>query len=457
MIKPGALNYLSVHFIPLIYIIAIPFKFFPSSETLMIVNYLIMISAGIPLYKLSYHLKNDRMLSTVFVICLFWYTTFQYITLYEFEMLRLSIPIIFWALYFYEVKNFKFYFISITLAILVREEVALTIFMLGVYLLFFRENKKIGFFTALVGFSSFFIITQSIMPALRGVEYEHIAMGSFENIGKSETDIIKNIFYNPLLIIKAVFNDEFIIKLANLFMYFLPLLFIPLLSLRTLMPILAPFGIGFLSGHITHSSFMLYYCSSAVPFIFYSLIKGWDKYIHIFNSIFTKLFKKEDRNQNLLAMWGLLICVFSTNFIFGSSPISIQFWNKEIRPAPFNNQNHHFSAYVVSNHHRLVDEVVELIPDSAIVACPGFLFPRVFKKKSAVYLDNKDQSFIPLLVKNDKSKVVDYIFFDKKNDNLSMPRFKDVNNRIISFIFNDSQNWELIINLDGYHLYKRII
>ena len=110
-----------------------------------------------------------------------------------------------------------------------------------------------------------------------------------------------------------------------------------------------------------------------------------------------------------------------------------------------------------SDHHRLVDEVVELIPDSAIVACPAFLFPRVFKKKSAVYLDNKDQSFLPLLVKNDKSKVVDYIFFDKKNDNLSKPRFKDVNNRIISFIFNDSQNWELIINLDGYHLYKRII
>ena len=141
------------------------------------------------------------------------------------------------------------------------------------FLMIFDRKKLIGMWSSIIGLGGFLIITQFIMPLFRADSYQHIAMGSFSKVGNSEIDIIKNIIFNPITVISAIFDYELVIKLANIFMYFLPLLFIPILSYRTLIPILAPFGIGFLSGHITHSSYMLYYASSALPFIFYSLIK----------------------------------------------------------------------------------------------------------------------------------------------------------------------------------------
>jgi len=442
---PGTMNYLSVHFVPLIYLLALPFRLWPYSETLMILNFLLMTSSIIPLYKLAESYQKNKQFGLFMVALLLWYPTFQYILLYEFEMLRFSIPIILWMLYFWKKRKTGLYFIFVILAVLVREEVGLTIMMFGLYLLLFEKRRKVGMVTAVIGLISFIIITQMIMPALRSSDgYVHIAMGSFSALGNSFGEIIMNIVKHPLETLVLVLKP---IKLANLFMIFLPLLFIPLCAPIVLINTFANFGVLLLSESL-HLSYMLFYVSPSIPFIFLALIKGWPKLTKYLNKRGNKNWPKAKVNVNSPAMKAVLVGLLVSNVFFGPSPISLQFWFKDLRPAPFATQNFHYSVYEISNHHRKAREFCKLIPDSAIVSAQHFFHPRLFKKKGTM--------IFPRLESLDNKYKADYVLFDKTNNYLKKgsPSYKTQHD--FDVVEKDKRNWQLVKSENGLFLYKRI-
>ena len=442
---PGTMNYLSVHFVPLIYVLAIPFKVWPFNETIIILNFLLMISAAIPMYKLALTCQGDKRFALFMAVLLLWYPTFQYLVLYEFEMLRFSIPIILWMFYFWEKRNMACYYLFVLLAVLVREEVGLTIMMFGIYLLLVEKQRKAGLITALMGLGAFIFITQMIMPALRGGDgYQHIAMGSFSAFGNSVGEIITNTIKNPLLVLKTILQP---IKLANVFMFFLPLLFISFLAPAVLIAVLANFGVGLLSNSITHISFMLFYLSPSVPFIFYAFIKGWPKFLTMLETFPTKGYRIRQANDiDSAAMVAVLSALLIANIFFGPSPISLQFWVKNLRPAPFRTQNFHYSVYNITDHHRIVDEFCDLIPESAIVSTPHFLHPRLFKKRGAM--------IFPQLESSDGAVKAQYVLFDKTNNGLKRESPSYFNQGDFDLVEKDTENWKLVRSKDGYYLYK---
>lgn len=447
LLVPGTLNYLSVHFVPLIYIFAIPFKLWPYSETLLVFNFIAMISAAIPMYKLALTCQGDKRFALFMVVLLLWYPAFQYLVLYEFEMLRFSIPIILWMLYFWEKKNMACYYLFVLLAVLVREEVGLTIMMFGIYLILAEKQRRTGLITAFIGIMAFTIITQMIMPSLRGgEEYQHIAMGSFSAFGSSIGEIIINTIKNPVLVLKTIFDP---IKLANAFMFFLPLLFIPLLAPAVLIAILANFGVGLLSNSITHTSFMLFYLSPSIPFIFYAFIKGWPKFLVLLGRF--PIWGNRVKRGNYIdsaAMVIVLSAILIANIFFGPSPISLQFWFKNLRPAPFRTQNFHYSVYNTTDHHRAVDEFCNLIPESVIVSAPQFLHPRLFKKRGTMVFPNLE-SF-------DGKVKAQYVLIDKTNNGLKRESPAYLNRHDFNVVEKNTEKWKLVRSKEGYYLYENI-
>ncbi|MBM3251139.1 MAG: DUF2079 domain-containing protein [Candidatus Nealsonbacteria bacterium] len=434
----GTTNYFSVHFVPLIYALALPFKLISRPETLIILNVLLMFSSIIPLYGLAFNIKKNKYFTLFITVLFLWYPTFQYITLYEFEMLRFSIPILLWMLYFWEKKNIGLYFLFTLLAVLAREEVGLTIAMFGVYLLWKERQRKVGITTIILGLGSFLVITQWIMPAFRSGDFVHVGAYWFSQFGDTSIGILKGIITHPLLLIKTVFNP---IKLANIGMLFLPLLFLPFLAPAVLISIIASIGIGLLSGAPEHTSYMLYYISPSVPFIFYALLKAWPKITARFNA--------------RAVMSAMLAGIIISNIFFGPSPISLQFWSKNLRPAPFRTQNFHWSAYRVTDHQRKVEEFVHLIPDEAIVSAEQFLAPRLFKKKGMMVF--------PQLETDDGKYKAEYVFIDKTNPvktgAVAVPGSWDGLRQNPQFYYDwvekDFLSWELIKAEDGYFLYRR--
>lgn len=446
ILYPGTLNYLSVHFVPLIYLLAIPFKLWPYSETIIGLNFLLMISAAIPLYKLALAYRQDRRFALFIAVLLFWYPTFQYTVLYEFEMLRFSIPIILWMLYFWQTKKMIAYYLFLLLAVLVREEVGLTIMMFGLYLIFIEKQRQTGAISALIGLGAFISITQIVMPALSTVgSFEHISTASFSAFGKTPDEVIKNIILHPGLTLSTIFEP---VKLANVFMLFLPLLFIPLFAPAVLIATLANLGVCILSGSRTHVSYMLYYLSPSIPFIFFAFIKGWPKFLEVLKNLMGKWSRDRNTDFNSVGMIVVLSGLLVANVFFGPSPFSLQFWFKDIKPAPFKTQNYHYSVYRISDHHRKVEEFCKLIPDSAVVSAQQFLAPRLFKKKGILVF--------PKLEGLNGTIKADYVFIDKTNNGLYKNSPAYITQPEFSLVEENKDTWKLIKSEGGYFLYKRI-
>ena len=428
---PGTLNYFSIHFVPLIYFFAIPFKILPRNETIVVLNYLLMLSSIVPLYKLAL-LQDDRKRFGLFVAALLlWYPTFQYIVMYEFEIMRFSIPIIFWMLYFWERQKMSGYFLCVVLVVLVREQLGLTIMMFGLYLIVSEKRFKSGLATALIGLFAFLLITQVIMPSL----------STSTAVEAPATRLIKQVFESPMEHLSAVVHP---VKFGNVFLLFLPLLFIPLLEPIVLISTLDNLGGAMVSGTLSHSSYMLYYLSPSLPFIFYAFIKGWPKALGMIRKTGVV---RAGYSVEGIAMAAILIGLLTANVFFGPSPLSLQFWTHSLRPAPFKTQSFHHSVYRVTEHHRRAQQFSELIPDSAIVSAPQFLHPPLAAKRGAMVF--------PTLEARDGRAKAEYVLFDKTNNGLNPVSPAFVTQQEFDIIEENANSWELLKAENDYYLYKR--
>lgn len=430
IIRIGTLNYFSVHFVPLIYLLAIPFKLIPRPETIIVLNVALMLSAAIPLYKLAYRIQADKRFALFMCALLLWYPTFQYITMYEFEMLRFSIPVLLWMLYFWEKQSIKWYFLFVLAAILVREEVGLTVAMFGLYLVLFEKKRRIGAVTLIAGLVSFVVIFKELMPVFSNTsQFEHVGAGIAPQFGNTLTGVILGILRHPFAFLGTVLHP---IKLANVGMLFLPLLFLPLAAPAALLGMVANIGIGLLSSSFIHSSYMLYYISPSIPFIFYAFIKAWPKITARFGT----------HSAMVAVLTGMIVA----NIFFGPSPISLQFWFKHIRPAPFKTQDFHYSAYVPNAHHSRLTPFIDLIPRHAIVSTQQFLAPRLFHTRGIMVF--------PQLKTKDGRYEAEYVLLDTTNNNLYSQSPAYITREEMAVV-QSSQEWKLIVSEDGYELYKR--
>lgn len=442
-VVPGGLNYLSVHFVPLIYLFALPFKLFPYPQTLIVLNVAIMSSAAIPLYLLAWHRTRDRGFAILCALLLFWYPTFQYTTLYEFEMLRFSIPILFWMLYAWERQRMGWYYAFVILATLVREEVGLTVAMFGVYLFLFERRRWHGFATAMFGFGAFMGITQVVMPMFRGDgSTTHIAAQSFAGIGTTPGAVLVTLIRDPGMILTTVFRP---VKLANLVMLFIPLLGLPLLAPTALLGAFAAIGVGFLSGSVEHLSYMLYYVAPAVPFIFYALIKAWPKFIAWLER--QSLLRAGALRVTASATFAIIAGALTANVFFGPSPIALQFWSDRFRPAPFRTQSFRWSVYRVTDHHRAARTLIARIPEDAIVSTQQFLMPRLASKRGVM--------IFPQLASKDGTYRANYVLLDRTNNGLRSESPAYVAPESVDGALAVDPAWVLVVREGTYILYVR--
>lgn len=438
----------AVHFTPLLYVLAVPYRIAPYAETLMALNFIIMLSSIVPLYKLAAHIQEDKRFARFVVVLFLWYTTFHYITLYGFEMLRLSIPVLLWMLYFWESRKIVPYFLFVMFAVLIREDVGLTVGMFGISLLLCKESRMKGLATCALGFGGSLIISRIVMPLFSPTpESNFIFSRLLDHYGSAPLEIVKNIVLQNGSPGSGWLNP---IKWVNVVMLFLPFLFIPLFSPRVLVGTLASVGVGMISYAVTHSSYMLYYISPAIPFIFYAFIKGWPRCMEALGQLMARLGWERSFPVHTAATAAVFVGAFITNVWFGPSPVSLQFWSRTLRPAPFHTQDFHWSSYRITDHHRNAEAFVEMIPDDAIVSAQEFAHSRLFKKRGIM--------LFPRLVSDDGRVQAEYVLLDVTHNGLSpkSPIVYLVTEDAMEEVMDSPDEWELIRSDGQYFLYKKM-
>lgn len=446
-------NYLALHFVPLIYILAIPLYIIKNYAIYLIaLQTLILSSSIIPIYLFAKDIFNDKKTGYLLAASFLFFPTLQYINLYDFEFLRICIPLLFFSFYFLNKKKYLFYYIFFILSILVREEVAITTFLLGFYILFIIKEKKLGIITSVISILYFFTVIKIIMPYfaghLTGIQY-HFSFSHFSHLGNSPSQILIYIISHPFTIISNLLDK---IKIANFLMYILPLFFTSFFSPTIFAITLGNLLLNFLSSAISYYSYILYYLSPSIPFLFLSAIKGVKNISDKGYLYFKKrnsLFKYDYKKITYTLTCSIFIASVTSNIFFGPSPLSIQFWNKNYKLAPYKTHNFHYSQYIFTQHHRKAFAFFPLIPDDATVSAEHFFLPYLYKKKTLMQF--------PIF------EGADYVLIDKKHPikfgTIGIDPLEARKNpqQYYDMVEKDTKNWELIKKEEDIFLFKKVI
>jgi len=223
-------NNLGDHFeLPLVYLA--PLYWVWNSPYVLLISQALFIAIGIiPIFLLAYEKLNSRLIASLLSMAYGVFFGIQAALAFDFHPLVMAIPFLAFSIYFLFHKKYQLLIISLLLALITKENIALYIIFFGIYMMLFTKVKKLGLLVALLSLGYFLLIVNVVMPALtHGETYLHFV---YKQFGNSYTEAIMTMISHPVFTIQTLFTPE--IKSITLYFLFGSFMFLPLFSGRFL-------------------------------------------------------------------------------------------------------------------------------------------------------------------------------------------------------------------------------
>lgn len=252
-------------------------------ETLLILQTIVLALGAVAVFKISQKVfeknKHKDLLSFIFGTAYLLYPPLQFSNHFDFHAVTLATSFLLFMFYFWLIKKYFLSFIFFILAILSKEQVALTTSFFGLYCLcspkIFKQiqnNKKNLFFSiAIITVSIiWFVISMSyIIPLFRG--RNHFAISYYGDFGDTPIGVIIGILTNPYSVVGHLFRKE---TYTYLFQILGPLGFLSILSPIQLLIALPELAINLLSNDVNMKNIYYHYSAVITPFVFIGGIYG---------------------------------------------------------------------------------------------------------------------------------------------------------------------------------------
>ena len=221
-------TYLGDHFSPILFII-LPFYYLARQPlTLAFLQTLTMSLAAWPIYLITKNILN-RQWAWIFALAWLINPFVQNITLFEFSFLPFAVLLIFWTFYFYQKNRFWPFILFCFLSLLVREDVALVIFVFG--WLAWLDKKKVRWqiWPIIISVAYFILAIKINGHFAQAGSYKFLLYYSW--LGNSFGDIIKNCLLQPWRLLPQIFSPGSLVVFMALL---LPTAYLPLWRSRYL-------------------------------------------------------------------------------------------------------------------------------------------------------------------------------------------------------------------------------
>lgn len=232
-------NYLASQGGFLIYPIAVLTAIFPTAITLIVLQSAALSFAIVPIWRLSRNIADLRAGTSIVIIAIYGsYSAIHSLNLSGFRLETFAIPAIMsLVLCAYSDKKYKYWFMA-AIALLSRADLGLLLAGFGALWLL-EGKKKLGYQTIALGLSWSTISILGIQPLYNGGVYPH--MDAFAQYGTGNPfAVIWGIVINPLTFMNELFSEaNFQVGVALL----APLLFLPMVAPRYLVPALPLFAL----------------------------------------------------------------------------------------------------------------------------------------------------------------------------------------------------------------------
>lgn len=138
----------------------------PRAETLLIIQATLIGAAVIPLFLFARNRLGAYQAVAIAAMYVF-YAPLHGGNLYDFHYPPLGIGFVFWLAYLVDIGKYRWAIIPLLLSLSVREDIALSVCVLGAYFLLSNTRPRAGLALSLIGIGYFVVMKMGVMPYFR--------------------------------------------------------------------------------------------------------------------------------------------------------------------------------------------------------------------------------------------------------------------------------------------------
>jgi uncharacterized membrane protein len=357
---PEVSSRLGLHFEPILIPLSLSYLVWSDPRTLLFIQTVALAVGAVPIYWLGRERLGDwPAVGLVAVYLLF--PALEGANLFEFHANTLAVPFLAFAYYYLQHRRYRPFAVSAALALACKEDVALMVGMMGIYILLVHRDR-IGWFVTLAGIGVACLAVLVVMPRFAYTEVVPNAT-RYETLGGSPGQAVLTLLTRPWFTLQYALSDPG--KIRYLTHLSAPVIFLALLDIPTLLLALPVVALNLLSDWApTYVLDRFHYSAAIVPFVVFAAINGMDRLVRWLRQW-----------RNISPRFTLTVLTAATmltslgyHWAFGHTPLSGQF---ALPPG----DGRHSSAY----------EMFQLIPARASVSAQSNLDPHL-SQRPAIYL-----------------------------------------------------------------------
>lgn len=267
--QPGTVNRLSLHVEPILLPIAALYRLYPQPPLLLSLQAVIVALGALPLFALARRQLHSGWAGLAFALVYLLHPTIQAANWLEFHPLTLAPPFLLAAFYFLVAGRAGWFTVFAVLAASCKEEMALLIFMLGLYALVVERRARWGLITMtlalLWAWLAVFVIQTRFAAG-------NIHWGRYGYLGETPGAMVASLLTRPGVVwaqLSAAQAGGYLWKLIW------PTAFMALLTPEVLLLALPSLAINLLADFAPmHQVHTLIYAAPVVPFVLGAAVMG---------------------------------------------------------------------------------------------------------------------------------------------------------------------------------------
>ena len=305
------------HFSPALLLLLPPYAVFPHPETLIVVQTISLVLGVWPIYLFARRFLAASDQRLVWVAAYLLSAPLSFIALFDFHEITLAVAPLGFAMYFLATRRTLPMILSLVIALLAKEEVALIGVGFGVALAF--QGRWRSSAIVIIGSVVAFVVTlKIIIPAFAaGAPYQYL--GRYASLGRDEGEIARTLLLDPLRALRVLGKGEVGSKVVFVLSLFGPGLGLALRSKWALVPALPPLGYLMLSDYGGEHTLHNQYGAPLIPLALCASILG--------------VAALGDRWRRRVTR-GVLASTLVFAFAFGGLPLSLNFADAFLRGEP---------------------------------------------------------------------------------------------------------------------------
>jgi len=241
-----------------------------SPKMLLFTQSIILALGGIFVYAIAWKILKNKLVALVFAFAFFINPAVNYTNLFDFHAVSLATTFFLGAFYFMLNKKYLPMTLFLILAGITKEQILVITALFGAYIFLFNKRRMLGASIFTISFLIFYILIWHAIPNASGSQ--HFALQFYSDYGESPTDVIKNIFLDPVSTIKTLFQKD---QLDYVRKIFIPTGYLSIFSPLALLFALPDLAINLLSQNKQMHEIYYQYSAAITPFVFVSTIFGF--------------------------------------------------------------------------------------------------------------------------------------------------------------------------------------